>query len=56
LLLVLRRRVAAIQCPDGHFFDPVTQHRPGPEWLDNHSIRTISLRCGQAEPWQQVIG
>jgi hypothetical protein len=31
LLLVLRRRVAAIQCPDGHVCDPVTQHGPDPE-------------------------
>jgi hypothetical protein len=44
LLLVLRRRVAAIQYPDGHVFDPVTQHGPDPEWQDNHSSRTICLR------------
>jgi hypothetical protein len=54
LLVLVRRRLAALECPEGQFCQPPVR-LGSPGWQDDHSIRTVCLRCGKAEPWQRVI-
>jgi hypothetical protein len=54
LLALVRRRLAAIECPEGSSAN-LRSGLASPGWQDDHSIRTVCLRCGKAEPWQRVI-
>ena len=56
LLRRLLMWLANAECPGPSLCRPVTEHGPGPDFGDNHSIRSVCLICGKKTSWNRVLG